>query len=95
LLTTRKDLNPLGKLDKRVGVKYRGVVKSKSRIRITFSCSKVLRELKNKGLVREDSNGKFWPISFKPALSYDIQNIVKYLHSVFLGIGNYYSFCDN
>mgnify|MGYP002259866197 CR=1 FL=1 len=95
LLTSKKDINPLGRIDKKYNSKYRGAVKSRLRIRITFPVSKVLFELRSKGFVKINNNGKFIPTSFKPALSFEIPNIIKFIHSVFIGIANYYSFSDN
>lgn len=95
MMGVKKDLNPDGKLDKkREGTKYRGVVKTVPRIRITFSMNKVLTSLVDKGLARL-KRGKFFPTSFKPALCYDLANIINYLKSVFRGLSNYYAFCDN
>jgi hypothetical protein len=56
--------------------------------------NEVLRKLVDKGLVRYKA-GKFFPTSYKPALQYDIANIVLYIKSVFRGITNYYGSADN
>jgi retron-type reverse transcriptase len=92
---TKKDINPLGIRDRsNMDTKYRGAVAAIPRLRVTFSMSKVLRELVDKQLIRY-KNGKFFPTSYKPALSYDIANIVVYIRQIFLGLANYYSFSDN
>jgi group II intron reverse transcriptase/maturase len=95
LLGTKKDLNPDGSLGiARVGTKFRGAVKTVPRIRITFSMTRILRSLVDKGLARF-KNGEFFPTSYKPVLCYELGNIVNYLKSVFRGLSNYYVFCDN
>lgn len=92
---TKKDLNPDGSLGiARVGTKFRGAVKTVPRIRITFSMTRILRSLVDKGLARF-KNGEFFPTSYKPVLCYELGNIVNYLKSVFRGLSNYYMFCDN
>jgi retron-type reverse transcriptase len=63
-------------------------------LRITFSISSVLIKLVDKGLVRY-KNGKFFPTSYKPALQYDIKNIILYMRAVFIDLTNYYSYCHN
>jgi len=98
LITTRKDLNSLGKKIanfKESKVKYNLPVVTKPRIRITFSMTKVLGELVEKGLIIRKGNGEFFPSSFKPALSYEIERIVPFINSIFRGVANYYVFCDN
>lgn len=40
-------------------------------------------------------NGKFFPTSFKPAIQYEISNIINYLKSIFRGIANYYGIAHN
>jgi len=95
LMGTKKDLNPDGKIDRsRVNTKLRGAVSTVPRIRITFSMRKILTSLVNKGMARF-KGGKFFPTSYKPALCYELANIVNYLKSVFRGLSNYYAFCDN
>jgi len=95
LMSSKKDLNPDGKIDKsRVNTKLRGAIRTVPRIRITFSMRKVLTSLVNKSLARF-KGGKFFPTSYKPALCYELANIVNYLKSVFRGLSNYYAFCDN
>lgn len=95
LITTKMDINPLGKIDKKKNVKFRGAVKSRPRIKITFSMKKVLLGLKDHGIVRLTSNNKFIPISYKPILSFKITDIVLFLRNVFINIVSYYSCCDN
>ncbi len=95
ILSSKKDINPLGKLDKiKLKSKYRGAVMSTPRIRVTFSMKRVLNSLVDKGLARF-KQGKFFPTSYKSVLQYDVANIVNYLRQVFHGIVNYYSFSDN
>lgn len=95
IMGIKKDLNPDGKTDpSRANTKFRGAVKTVPRIRITFSMKKVLTSLVNRRLARF-KDGKFFPTSFKPALCYELANIVNYLKAVFRGLSNYYGFCDN
>jgi len=86
----------MGKKDciNKFNTKYRLPTAGVPRIRITFSMDMVLRKLENKGFVRFN-NGKFFPTSFKPALQYNIPNIVNYIKAVFRGITNYYGFSNN
>lgn len=95
LLSSKKDINPIGKIDRgKMDSKIRGAVMQVPRLRITFSMDMVLRKLVAKGFLRFKA-GKFFPTSFKPALQYDIANIVNYLKVVFRGIVNYYGFAHN
>jgi group II intron reverse transcriptase/maturase len=95
LLSIKRDINPAGKLDKKGSLlKYRGAVMSVPRLRITFSMNSVLVKCVDKGLVRYKA-GKFFPTSYKPALQYDIANIITYLKAVFRGLANYYGYCHN
>jgi hypothetical protein len=54
----------------------------------------VLVKLVDKGLVRYKA-GKFFPTSYKPALQYNIPNIILYLKTVFRGLANYYGYSHN
>lgn len=94
-ISKKKDINPFGKIDRNnINSKYRGAVRCVPKIRITFSQTKVLSEFVDKGFARF-KDGKFFPTSYKPVLSYESSNIVNYLRSIFLSIACYYSFCDN
>ena len=91
----KSDVNPYGKLDRvKMNSKFRGATMQIPRIRITFSMNNVLRKLVDKGLVRYKA-GEFFPTSYKPALQYELANIVAYLKAVFLGLANYYGFAHN
>jgi group II intron reverse transcriptase/maturase len=91
----KKDVNPIGKIDReKMNSKFRAATMQIPRLRITFSMEKILRKLVDKGLLRF-KGGKFFPTSYKPALQYDIPNIVNYIKSVFRGICNYYGFAHN
>lgn len=95
ILSSKKDLNPLGKIDKvKINSKIRGATFQRPRIRITFSMELILRKLVNKGLLRF-KGGKFYPTSYKSALQYDVANIVAYISSVFRSLSNYYGFAHN
>lgn len=95
LISTKKDVNPLGKIDRnKMSARYRGATMQIPRLRITFSMTAVLSKLVDKGLVRH-KGGKFFPTSYKPALQYDIPNIINYLKSVFRGLANYYGYAHN
>lgn len=110
-ITPRKDLMPQGtrdliaKLRKvkrgRKTLKYRGQTTSFPRIRINFSMTAVLQSLVDKQMVRlkpvEPTSKKliFFPTSYKPALSYEIPNIINYLKSVFRGLASYYGIAHN
>jgi len=95
LISTKKDINPVGKLDKEGSLlKYRGAVMSVPSLRITFSMNSVLVKCVDLGMVRYKA-GKFFPTSYKPALQYDIANITTYLKAVFRGLANYYGYCHN
>jgi len=91
----KKDVNPKGILDRNnKDLKYRAATLQVPRLRITFSMNSVLVKLVDKGLVRY-KDGKFFPISYKSALQYDISNIIIYLKAVFRGLANYYGYCHN
>lgn len=95
LLSSKSDVNPIGKIDRlKMNSKFRGATMQVPRLRITFSIDKILRELVDKGLLRFKA-GKFFPTSYKPALQYDISNIVNYIKRVFRSIANYYGFSNN
>ena len=95
LMSNKKDVNPLGKLDKKgENLRFRGATLQLPRLRITFSMDAVLKKLVVKGLVRYKA-GRFFPTSYKPALQYEIANIVRYLKSVFRGLSNYYGAAHN
>lgn len=91
----KKDVNPMGKIDRlKMHSKYRAATMQVPRLRITFSSEKILTKLVDRGLLRF-KHGKFFPTSFKPALQYDIPNIVNYLKFVFRNICNYFGFANN
>ena len=95
ILSSKKDVNPLGKRDRvKMNSKFRAAVRGTPRLKITFSMDMVLRRLVDKGLIRFKA-GNFFPTSYKPALQYEIPNIVRYLKTVFRGISNYYGFATN
>jgi group II intron reverse transcriptase/maturase len=109
-ITPRKDLMPQGTKDlianirrlktRRKTIKYRGYTTSLPRIRINFSMTAVLQSLVDKQMVRRKSGGIntksiFFPTSYKPALSYEIPNIINYLKSVFRGLAYYYGIAHN
>lgn len=85
----------MGEIDRtKMNTKFRGATFQTTRIKITFAMEPILRKLVDKGLVRY-KDGKFYPISYKAALQYDIPNIVNYISSVFRGLSNYYGFAHN
>ena len=91
----KKDVNPKGITDREgKDLKHRAATMQVPRLRITFSMNSVLVKLVDKGLVRY-KDGKFFPTSYKPALQYDISNIIIYLKAVFRGLANYYGYCHN
>jgi len=91
----KKDVNPKGSMDREgKDLKYRAATLQVPRLRITFSVNSVLVKLVDKGLVRYKA-GKFFPTSYKPALQYDISNIILYLKAVFRSLANYYGYCHN
>lgn len=93
--STKKDINPLGKIDRiKMNSKFRGAIVPKTRLKVTFDLKSKLRELIDKGFARYKHNAII-PCSYKPALQYDNANIVNYLSSVFRGLANYYRIADN
>jgi retron-type reverse transcriptase len=93
--SSKRDVNPIGKIDRvKMNSKFRAATRGTPRLKITFSMDMVLRRLVDKGLIRFKA-GKFFPTSYKPALQYEIPNIVRYLKTVFRGIANYYGFATN
>ena len=95
ILSSKSDVNPLGKRDRvKMTSKFRAATRGTPRLKITFSMDMVLRKLVDKSLIRFKA-GKFFPTSYKPALQYEIPNIVRYLKTVFRGIANYYGFATN
>lgn len=95
IFSEKSDVNPYGKIDRvKMNSKFRGASTQIPRTRITFSMNVLLRKLVDKGFVRYKA-GKFFPTSYKPALQYDIANIVLYIKSVFLGLANYYGVAHN
>lgn len=75
--------------------RYRGATLTQPRIRITFSMPEVLDGLVNRGMLIRKPSGTYFPTSFKPALMYDLPNIVNYIQQVFRGLAQYYLFSDN
>jgi hypothetical protein len=70
------DVNPIGKKDRiKKNLKFRAAIMQVPRLKITFSMTKVLVNLINKGMLRHKQN-KIFPTSYKLALQYDIANIV-------------------
>ena len=95
LMSIKKDVNPADVMDKKgKNLKYRAAITAVPRLRITFSMNSVLVKLVDKGLVRYKA-GKFFPTSYKPALQYNIPNIILYLKTVFRGLANYYGYSQN
>ena len=95
LISNKRDVNPLGKLDKKgENLRFRGATFQIPRLRITFSMKMVLKKLVDKGLVRYKA-GKFFPTSYKPVLQYEIVNIGRYLKTVFRGLSDYYKAAYN
>ena len=95
ILSLKKDVNPLKKIDKiKMNWKYRVAIFQTPWLRITFSMNFLFSKLVNKGLLRYKGR-KFFPTSYKDALQYNIASIVKYISSVFRGLSNYYGFAHN
>lgn len=95
IFSKKSDVNPYRKIDRvKMNSKFRRASMQIPRIRITFSMNEILHKLLDKGLVRKIAE-KFFPISYKSALQYDIANIVLYIKSVFRGLANYYGFAHN
>lgn len=95
ILSVKKDVKPKGIMDREgKNLKYRAATMHVPRLRITFSMNSVLVKLVDKGLVRYKDD-KFFPISYKAALQYDVSNIITYLKAVFRGLANYYGYCHN
>jgi len=64
------------------------------KLRIVFSKNKLLYNLLKKGLLIL-KKGRLLPTSYKPALRYDIVNIIRYFKITFYRICHYYSFAHN
>lgn len=95
LPSCKSDVNPLGKIDRlKTNSKFRGATMQVPRLRITFSMDTILRKLVDKGLLKFKA-GKFFPTSYKPALQYDISNIVIYIKAIFGKIAYYFGFAHN